>query len=439
MKKILLITLTFVSFFTIGIVPDANAQIFDRIKRKVQDKVNNKIDKTIDDATDGKKNKPADTETKTDKKSSSKTEPPSGSENADSTRVDEKTTADIPNDSGMETYKKFDFIPGNRILFYDDFTQDNQGDFPAHWNTNGGGEIVMDKRDNKKWFEMKGGSDYAPLDEKHFPKNYTIEFDLGRNTGDDAFKSTGLSIHFSDKSSFSYDNSGYLNIKPFDDDTYIGVTNTGNDIQTKINNAVPYRLKNVSNVQHFSIAVNGSRLRLWLGENKILDLPTLLRNKEGQGVGKYIYFSLGMFAKGNEPAKLLLGNFRIAEAGEDIRSQLMTKGKFSTNGIYFATNSADLKPQSNGILKAIADVLQQEKSMNLKITGYTDSDGDAGFNLTLSQKRAEAVKNALVKDYHIEATRLKTEGKGETEPVADNNTAEGKASNRRVEFIKQSN
>jgi outer membrane protein OmpA-like peptidoglycan-associated protein len=74
--------------------------------------------------------------------------------------------------------------------------------------------------------------------------------------------------------------------------------------------------------------------------------------------------------------------------------------------------------------------------MKLKIVGHTDADGDNTSNLELSRKRAEAVKNALASVYGIDASRLATEGKGETEPVSDNGTSDGKAQNRRVEFIK---
>jgi outer membrane protein OmpA-like peptidoglycan-associated protein len=71
------------------------------------------------------------------------------------------------------------------------------------------------------------------------------------------------------------------------------------------------------------------------------------------------------------------------------------------------------------------------------ISGHTDSDGDDALNLALSAKRAEAVKAALVQEFGIAAERLRTEGKGESDPVEPNTTAGGKAKNRRVEFTRQ--
>jgi outer membrane protein OmpA-like peptidoglycan-associated protein len=75
--------------------------------------------------------------------------------------------------------------------------------------------------------------------------------------------------------------------------------------------------------------------------------------------------------------------------------------------------------------------------VKIKIIGHTSSDGDDAANMELSKQRASAVKEYLVKEFSIDAARIETEGKGETKPVGDNKTKEGKAQNRRVEFVKQ--
>jgi outer membrane protein OmpA-like peptidoglycan-associated protein len=87
-------------------------------------------------------------------------------------------------------------------------------------------------------------------------------------------------------------------------------------------------------------------------------------------------------------------------------------------------------------LKELADVLTKYADIKIKIVGHTDSDGTDAANLELSKKRAAAVKEALAKDFSIDAARMETDGKGESESVGDNKTKEGKAQNRRVEFIK---
>jgi OOP family OmpA-OmpF porin len=96
-----------------------------------------------------------------------------------------------------------------------------------------------------------------------------------------------------------------------------------------------------------------------------------------------------------------------------------------------------VKPESYGTLKDIADVLKDNATLRVTIVGHTDGDGDAAQNLTLSHKRADAVKDALAKQFGIDASRFQTDGKGSTQPVAPNTTPTGKAQNRRVEFIRE--
>lgn len=95
-----------------------------------------------------------------------------------------------------------------------------------------------------------------------------------------------------------------------------------------------------------------------------------------------------------------------------------------------------IKPASYGVLKEIAEALNENKELKIKIVGHTDSDGDATKNIELSKKRANAVKNYLIKNFGISAPRIETDGKGATQPIDKANTKEAKANNRRVEFIK---
>ena len=95
-----------------------------------------------------------------------------------------------------------------------------------------------------------------------------------------------------------------------------------------------------------------------------------------------------------------------------------------------------VKPESFATLKDIAQVLSENPTLRIKVIGHTDADGDNAANLDLSKRRAASVKDYLVKNFNADAARIETDGKGETEPVADNNTSVNKAKNRRVEFIK---
>ncbi len=120
----------------------------------------------------------------------------------------------------------------------------------------------------------------------------------------------------------------------------------------------------------------------------------------------------------------------------DTRHKLIDEGSFSTTGILFDINSATIKPESYGVIKEIALVLKENPSLKIKVIGHTSSDGDDKANMELSKKRAVAVKDLLVSEFAIDSANIETDGKGETLPVADNSTKEGKEQNRRVEFIK---
>jgi outer membrane protein OmpA-like peptidoglycan-associated protein len=133
---------------------------------------------------------------------------------------------------------------------------------------------------------------------------------------------------------------------------------------------------------------------------------------------------------------LLLGNLRLAIGAPDTRNKLISEGRFVTSGITFDVNSDKIKPESFGVLKEIAGALTDNPTVKVKIIGHTDSDGDAAKNLELSKKRAEAVKATLSSEFSIDASRMDTDGLGATKPLADNKTTEGKAQNRRVEFVK---
>ncbi len=336
----------------------------------------------------------------------------------------------------ITVYSKFDFVPGDKMLFFDDFSNDFIGDFPSKWNTNGGGEIVTMNDSPEKWLELISGYGiYFIPDVPALPEEYTIEFDVMALGLDNRTSSTSLlRVALSDDDKFK-DGANFVHAHlPFCQYSAIGIT-MSNHINNKreIYSTVRADLREeVLNRPHISIAVNKERFRLWVNEEKHIDIPRIVPPGT---VLKTLKFHMNNFKDGKE--RIFITNIKVAEGGLDLRRTLISEGKVSTNGILFDSGSANIQPQSMGIIRQISQVLQQETTMKLKIVGHTDADGENNANLALSQKRADAVKNALVSIYSIGADRLSTEGKGETEPVGDNSTADGKAQNRRVEFIKQ--
>ena len=150
----------------------------------------------------------------------------------------------------------------------------------------------------------------------------------------------------------------------------------------------------------------------------------------------FVPVSLEFAGIGSQEAPVIVKNVRIAAGGDmNLLGKVTTDGKYIARGIKFDYNSAKLKPESMGEINAVVGLMKQNAALRFEIGGHTDADGDDASNLKLSQGRADAVKAVMV-GLGVDAGRLVSKGYGKTKPVADNTTPEGKANNRRVEFVK---
>jgi outer membrane protein OmpA-like peptidoglycan-associated protein len=184
---------------------------------------------------------------------------------------------------------------------------------------------------------------------------------------------------------------------------------------------------------HVSVQVQEKRLRIWINDEKKFDIPMAVPVEH---MFNQLFFKMSPSNYKDDMLGFYIGNIKVATGKPDTRHKLMEEGKFSTTGILFDQGSAVIQAASHGVLKEIAMVMNENPAVKLKVTGHTSSEGDDAANMELSKQRATSVKEYLVKEFSIDAARLQTDGKGETKPVADNKTKEGKAQNRRVEFIK---
>ena len=149
------------------------------------------------------------------------------------------------------------------------------------------------------------------------------------------------------------------------------------------------------------------------------------------------FYSVGFGGIGAEENPIVFKNIRIASGGNmNMIGKKFTESKIITHGINFDVNKATIKPESMGTLNMIVGILKDNPDIKFEVGGHTDTDGADDYNLKLSQQRADAVRDQLIK-MGVDASRLTAKGYGETKPISDNNSLEGKANNRRVEFVKK--
>lgn len=439
MKKIF--SLLALSFFILN----ATAQfdnLLNKAKQKTKNKINQRIDQKIDKAIDKKLDE---AESSTQKGKNNNTTKSNGGGEEDHSSPSSGT-----NSTSLKSYSKFDFVPGEKLIASEDFTQDAVGDFPAKWNTNGGGEIVTTNKDASKFLFTQKEIVFYPEWIKNLPDNFTAEFDL-LCTDKFSFYSGAFFVGFTTSSgigknfnSFARFGKGKLNdgggfevsFHPQDAAFKLGTTtflSTSNSADYINNDMSQDRFIVTGNTKaHISIWRQKSRVRVYIDDKKVWDIPRALPD----GIKlQSVYFRNDGAANANDG--FYFANFKLAVGAPDTRNKLITEGKFVTHGILFDVNSDRIKPESYGSLKDIANVLNENADVNVLIVGHTDSDGSDADNLELSKKRANAVMNSLVKDFNISQKRLSASGKGESTPIGDNKTTLGKAENRRVEFIKQ--
>jgi OmpA-OmpF porin, OOP family len=299
-----------------------------------------------------------------------------------------------------------------------------------------------------KWLRAFQGNTYLSGNKESFGENFTVEFDMIYFFEPKTPGYVLPTINFGLLSSGEMDNADnqFLKEQNYYNSTEIAIHPYGNGgarVVSGKNRGTSFSSdritlndyqKDFNKVLHYSLQVQKQRLRIWINEAKVFDIPRAINL--GDTLNQ-IFFNLEGSNYKDEEIGVFISNIKIATGLPDTRHKLIEEGKFSTTGILFDAQSAVIKPESFGMVKEIATVLKENGSVNIKIIGHTSSDGDDAANLELSKQRAAAVKDLLVKEYGIEEGRLKTEGKGETQPVADNKTKEGKAQNRRVEFVKE--
>lgn len=405
MKKILLFVL--LGLFLQASIP-AEAQILKKLKKKVEKKVEKRADEKVDKTLDKGLDK---VEGKDEKKETDSL--------AKKTPVDKPGKSDAPGEAGQApvlNWAKYDFVPGDKIIFEDNQLHEENGEFPSRWDLDRGNAEIAEFGGEPAIMFHDGAPTIVPYmknaKDDYLPDVFTIEFDL--YCGTDNF----VAYLYDRKNQKSGSPSGYTHFNIKNDRMEFGQSSS--------------RLEEGKSLEkrrwiHVAIAYTHGKLKGYMDETRMINLPRIDFDPKGLSLHSYHARNDNLY---------YVKNVRIAEGGVKYYDRVLQDGKIIANGIRFDVNKATLKPESMGVINEIATLMKEHPDISFSVEGHTDSDGDDASNLELSEKRAATVVNTLV-DLGIAAERLTSKGWGESKPIDTNGTSEGKANNRRVEFIKQ--
>ncbi len=389
MKKLLFIISTCLIF---SFIANSQIKIGSKLKKKLEQKTEEEIDKVINQD-----------EEKTETEEAEK----------ENVNIEEEDNKDVSDSKPSLVWAKYDFVPGDKVIFEDNQMNEENGEFPSKWDLVNG-VIENAEFGEDKVIMFRGGSPtiipyLKNSDQDYLPDVFTVEFDLyiPRNS---------FTVFFYDRKNQKApaSSSKSLQLWPTSMEVY------------PAKSKIPGNKSIANKWAHIAIAYTNGKLKAYIDDTRLINIPHFDFNPTGISLHAY---------HANDNNLDYVKNIRIAEGGVKYYDRFLQDGKIVTNGIRFDVNKATIRPESMGVINEIYEILEKNSGLMFSVEGHTDSDGDQDANQTLSEDRAKAVMDRLVL-MGIDSQRLKYKGFGETKPIDTNDTNEGKANNRRVEFVK---
>ena len=431
MKRLVMMVLVLVA---IGGTTEVSAQSWldqlgQRVKKKAKEKIEQKIEQKTDEIIDGAFNKAEDVLTGG---GNGKTEVPAPAVpvTAPAPPVQETPVAPVqpepvqPQTPSLEmAYAKSDFVAGDEIIFDDPMDNEQLGEFPSQWELIDGVAEVVSINGKKAILISEWGTKICPLmkDPLNFLGDvFTVEYDLmfPETEGDHTWLKTKF-MKVDNKS--EEDEMMYFERAAYDgrDDVHwYWETSRGNS-EGEYNMAL-----SANEWNHVAFSFNKRAWKVYLNGTRVANVPNVLAPPG------WLLFELD-----NGNGDTYITNLRIAKGAVPLYDRMMSEGKFVTYGITFDVGKATIKPESMGEINRIVQLMNENPTLKFSVEGHTDSTGNAASNQTLSEQRSQAIVAKLV-ELGIAQDRLTAVGKGQNSPIADNTTDEGRAKNRRVEFVK---
>lgn len=436
MKRIVGCCLLAVLAVAVCTTPPADAQILRRAKEKLKERVDRRAEEAVDRALD--RAEEAVTCVVTDEACIAAAE----AEGRAVRTVDEAGNEVAPGDApaadaaeeaaaalrpGEGAWANYDFVPGERILFAEDFSRDRVGNFPQRFELLTGNAEVVEWQ-GRRWLRANDYTAFRiPLPE-NLPERFTVEFELLVPWSAMGFYSEAREPYH------QFINTNVETSSVLVCGTEVGVYRGGSSGKSTIDPRdtfdMGYEDSRLSDRPfHVRMQVDGSYIKLYLDEKRAANMPN-------GNFGRLDFLAFEFDHNGEEADAPLVTGFSINAGGSPLYDALMADGRFATQGILFDTGSDRLRPESTPTLKEIGDVLARHADLRLLIEGHTDDVGDAASNQALSEKRAAAVRAYLVERHGVAPDRLEAKGFGASRPAVPNDTPEGRQQNRRVELVR---
>ncbi len=390
------------------------------VERKVEEKVEEGVNKAIDKAFEEKE---------TEESASSQASGATSRQASDTASPQDPAPASPQNKRAEIAWATSDFVPGDEIFFEDNLTGEKMGEFPSQWDIlQGNAEVAQ--IDGANAILLSDDVNLAPLMENpkaFLPEIFTLEFDFFLNEMTEENSDSGFSryhVLFYDNKSGEYEDTDN-NTMELDWYPPYGEIECHYSTASYEDRSASAQLElNFGEWNHLAISFNKRALKIYINGIRIINLPN---------VAAPMRFSIGQ--GWSQPNTAFIRNVRLAKGAVPLYDRMMQDEKFISYGITFDVSKSVIKPESAGELTRIVQLLKENPSLRFSVKGHTDATGSASANQTLSEARAEAVVARLV-EMGIDRSRLSAKGLGQNSPIADNSTDEGRAKNRRVEFVK---
>lgn len=399
-----------------------NAQFLNRLiesaKKSAEDAIEQQVNKKVEEGIDKAFNPEVPEKEQQEQQQQEEAEPQQQA-------VQRQPQAQAPTPASTKTlesaYAKSDFVPGDEIMFEDDLVGEQMGEFPSKWDLLEGNAEIASVNGKTVINLTDISTEIMPLmknQKNYLTEAFTLEFDFLGGSDEKSIYCDYI-IHLKN---IEGEDVATINLNGTASGWAYTSWITASGEQRETRSAAPAKEEEWN---HVALSFNKRALKVYLNGSRIVNIPNCARPQ---------YFTLQRSYWADH--RNLMTNVRLCKGAVPLYNRLITDGKIITYAITFDIGKANIKTESMTEINRIAQLMKDNGDLKFEVQGHTDNTGTVAGNQKLSEQRAQAIVNKLV-EMGIAANRLSAKGMGQSAPLADNSTDEGRAKNRRVEFVKK--